>query len=110
MVVAHIAPRPRSKSPCVRCAPTGFGFRPKSSAHDALEVIRLAANAGAHWVLDADIKSCFDEIGHEALMALIERRVSDRNWATRSTDEWLENLEVYALSGNVRYGTARAPR
>jgi RNA-directed DNA polymerase len=29
-------------------------------------------------VLDADIKSCFDEIDHEALMALIERRVSDR--------------------------------
>jgi len=29
-------------------------------------------------VLDADIKSCFDEIDHEALMALVERRVSDR--------------------------------
>ena len=37
-----------------------------------------AANSGAHWVLDADIKSCFDQIDHEALMALIERRVSDR--------------------------------
>ena len=59
-------------------SPVSFGFRPKRSAHDALEVIRLAANAGAHWVLDADIKSCFDEIDHEALMALIERRVSDR--------------------------------
>ena len=59
-------------------SPVSFGFRPKRSAHDALEVIRLAANSGAHWVLDADIKSCFDEIDHEALMALIERRVSDR--------------------------------
>jgi len=59
-------------------SPVSFGFRPKRSAHDALEVIRLAANAGAHWVLDADIKSCFDQIDHEALMALIERRVSDR--------------------------------
>ncbi|HUZ40482.1 MAG TPA: group II intron reverse transcriptase/maturase [Acidimicrobiales bacterium] len=59
-------------------SPVSFGFRPKRSAHDALEVIRLSANAGAHWVLDADIKSCFDEIDHEALMALIERRVSDR--------------------------------
>jgi group II intron reverse transcriptase/maturase len=59
-------------------SPTSFGFRPKRSAHDALEVIRLSANAGAHWVLDADIKSCFDEIDHDALMALIERRVSDR--------------------------------
>ncbi|HVB01456.1 MAG TPA: group II intron reverse transcriptase/maturase, partial [Acidimicrobiales bacterium] len=59
-------------------SPVSFGFRPKRSAHDALEVIRQSANSGAHWVLDADIKSCFDEIDHEALMALIERRVSDR--------------------------------
>jgi retron-type reverse transcriptase len=59
-------------------SPTSFGFRPKRSAHDALEVIRRSANSGAYWVLDADIKSCFDEIDHEALMALVERRVSDR--------------------------------
>jgi RNA-directed DNA polymerase len=59
-------------------SPASFGFRPKRSAHDALEVIRQSANAGAHWVLDADIKSCFDEIDQDALMALIERRVSDR--------------------------------
>ena len=30
------------------------------------------------WALDADIKSCFDEISHSALVAQIERRVSDR--------------------------------
>jgi len=59
-------------------SPTSFGFRPKRSAHDALEVIRQSANSGAHWVLDADIKSCFDEIDQDALMALVERRVSDR--------------------------------
>jgi group II intron reverse transcriptase/maturase len=59
-------------------SPASFGFRPKRSAHDALEVIRKSANSGAHWVLDADIKSCFDEIDQDALMVLIERRVSDR--------------------------------
>ena len=58
--------------------PVSFGFRPKRNAHQALEEIRLTANKGAHWVLDADIKSCFDEIDHDALMTLIERRVSDR--------------------------------
>ncbi len=55
-----------------------FGFRPKRNAHDALEAIRQSANSGAQWVLDADIKSCFDEIDQGALMELIERRVSDR--------------------------------
>ena len=30
------------------------------------------------WVLDADIKACFDTIDHDKLMAQIERRVVDR--------------------------------
>ena len=31
-----------------------FGFRPKRSTHQALEVVRQTANRGAVWVLDAD--------------------------------------------------------
>jgi RNA-directed DNA polymerase len=58
--------------------PVSFGFRPKRSAHDAIEVIRVEANRGRQWVLDADIKACFDEIDHDALMAQVARRVSDR--------------------------------
>jgi retron-type reverse transcriptase len=59
--------------------PVSFGFRPKRSAHDALSAVRQAVDQGRLWVLDADIKACFDEIDHGALMSLIERRVSD--WA-----------------------------
>ena len=59
-------------------APSSFGFRPKRSATQALEAVRRAANGGRGWVLDADIASCFDEISHSALVARIERRVSDR--------------------------------
>jgi len=58
--------------------PQSFGFRPKRSAHQALEVVRLTANKGAVWVLDADIKSCFTQIGRDALVAQVERRVVDR--------------------------------
>jgi group II intron reverse transcriptase/maturase len=58
--------------------PQSYGFRPKRSAHQALETIRVSANRGADWVLDADIKACFDEIDHEALMAQVDRRVLDR--------------------------------
>ena len=58
--------------------PASFGFRPKHSTHQALEAVRVAANRGAVWVLDADIKACFDEIDHDALMAQVERRVVDR--------------------------------
>ena len=35
-------------------------------------------NRGAVWVLDADIKACFFEIDHKALVAQVERRVVDR--------------------------------
>ncbi len=57
---------------------SGFGFRPKRSAHMAIEAIRVAANRGGDWVLDADIKACFDDIDHDALLATIGRRVCDR--------------------------------
>jgi RNA-directed DNA polymerase len=59
-------------------SPVSFGFRPKRSAHQALEAVRVVANRGADWVLDADIKACFDEIDHDALMGQVERRVIDR--------------------------------
>ena len=58
--------------------PVSFGFRPKRSAQQALEVVRQTANENRQWVLDADIKACFDNIDHEALMGLVERRVVDR--------------------------------
>jgi len=59
-------------------APVSYGFRPKRSAHDALEVVRRAGNQGRVWVLDADITACFDNIDHDALMGQVERRVVDR--------------------------------
>jgi RNA-directed DNA polymerase len=59
-------------------SPVSFGFRPKRSAHQALEAVRRAVNQGRVWVLDADIKACFDNIDHDALVAQVERRVVDR--------------------------------
>lgn len=59
--------------------PTSYGFRPGRSAHHALETIRQTVTwRGKQWVFDADIRSCFDEIDHDALLCQIERRVCDR--------------------------------
>jgi RNA-directed DNA polymerase len=44
--------------------PVSFGFRPKRSAHQALEAVRQTANQGRVWVLDADIKACLDVSSH----------------------------------------------
>ena len=57
--------------------PASFGFRPKRSAIDALDVVRVEINRGAVWVLDADVSDCFGSISHHALVKLVERRVSD---------------------------------
>src|SRR5207253_3478176 len=58
--------------------PSSYGFRPGLSAHHALETVRTTVNSGRVWALDADIRSCFDEIETDALVAQIERRVCDR--------------------------------
>jgi len=56
-----------------------FGFRPKRSAHQALDKIYEVADRGdALWVIDADIKDYFGCINHEKLMLLVKQRISDR--------------------------------
>ena len=55
-----------------------FGFRPKRSAHDAMEVIRREVMRGRRWVIDADIRGFFDALDREILMRLVRERISDR--------------------------------
>jgi RNA-directed DNA polymerase len=58
--------------------PCSFGFRPKRSAHDALQVLIDETWRGARWVVETDIASCFEEIPHDRLMAVVEERIVDR--------------------------------
>ena len=66
-----------------------YGFRPKRNAHQALEVIRKKCNNKGWWVLDADIKSYFDNINHEKLMKLVSQRISDRR-ILKLVEKWLK--------------------
>ena len=52
---------------------TSYGFRPGRSAHDAIGRIYLYArpHKTKKWVVDADIKGCFDNIDHEHLLETI---------------------------------------
>ncbi|MGE5848974.1 MAG: group II intron reverse transcriptase/maturase [Candidatus Methylomirabilota bacterium] len=58
--------------------PCSYGFRPRRSATDALERIRVAFPRGRVFVFEADIRDFFGRIDHDRLMVEVERRVSDR--------------------------------
>jgi len=54
-----------------------YGFRPRRSAHDALKRVSDWIEEGFRYVVDADIKSYFDTIPKDALMARVRGRVAD---------------------------------
>ncbi len=60
--------------------PCSYGFRPNRRAHDAIaEIHHLASEPiNYRWVFEADIKACFDEISHSALMDRLRVRIKDK--------------------------------
>jgi len=54
-----------------------YGFRPGRGAKDALRRVDTLLKAGHVWVVDADLKSYFDTIPQEPLLALVKARVAD---------------------------------
>ncbi len=58
---------------------SSFGFRPGRSAHQAVDAIRACLGAGLKEVYDADLKSYFDTIPHDQLLAAVRMRVVDRS-------------------------------
>jgi len=52
------------------------GFRPKRSCHTALEQAKLYFR-GAKWFIEGDIKGCFDDIDHDKLIEILQRKIKD---------------------------------
>lgn len=58
--------------------PCSYGFRPNHRTHDAVAEIRHFTSRSYEWVVEGDIKACFDEISHSALMGRVRARVGDK--------------------------------
>ncbi|GAA1616324.1 group II intron reverse transcriptase/maturase [Catellatospora bangladeshensis] len=60
--------------------PCSYGFRPKRRARDAVAEVTFltSGNSRYDWIVEGDIKACFDEISHPALMHRVRMRISDK--------------------------------
>jgi RNA-directed DNA polymerase len=57
---------------------TSFGFRPKRSAHQAVERAQAYIASGYAVVVDIDLEKFFDRVNHDVLMGLVAKRVADK--------------------------------
>ncbi|MET8631127.1 group II intron reverse transcriptase/maturase, partial [Kitasatospora sp. NPDC004669] len=58
--------------------PCSYGFRPNRRTHDAVAEVRHLTSKKYEWIVEGDIKACFDEISHTALMDRVRARVGDK--------------------------------
>jgi RNA-directed DNA polymerase len=67
-----------------------YGFRPGRGAHDALDALCVGIDSKkVSYILDADIRSFFDEISQEWLIRFVEHRIGDRR-IIRLIQKWLK--------------------
>src|SRR6516162_3140262 len=67
-----------------------YGFRPGRGAHDAMDALCVGIHSKkVSFILDADIRSFFDEISQECLINFLEQRIGDRR-IIRLIQKWLK--------------------
>ncbi|MFH0876486.1 MAG: group II intron reverse transcriptase/maturase [archaeon] len=66
-----------------------YGFRPSRNAHQAVTQIMEYLNQGFTWVVDADIKSFFDNVDHDILMRLVAEEIADGK-ILNLIEQWLK--------------------
>jgi RNA-directed DNA polymerase len=66
-----------------------YGFRPKRGQHDALDALVVGiTSTRVNWILDADVRSFFDEVSQECLVRFLEHRIGDLR-IIRQIQKWL---------------------
>lgn len=78
-------------APCFEAIflPCSFGFRPGLGVENAIRRLQELRDEQRCWVVDADIKDCFDRINSQRLLGLVAERVQDA-LLLRYVERWLE--------------------
>jgi group II intron reverse transcriptase/maturase len=84
------------------------GFRPERSCHTALDSIR-SVWTGVKWLIDVDVVGFFDNINHDILISLLEKRIADKRFIAlirgMLTAGYVEDWVYYkTLSGTPQGG------
>jgi RNA-directed DNA polymerase len=58
--------------------PCSYGFRPGRRAQDAIAEVHYLTSRSYEWIVEADIKACFDELDHSAILDRVRRRIADK--------------------------------
>ncbi|MFK4490010.1 RNA-directed DNA polymerase [Bradyrhizobium sp. USDA 336] len=67
-----------------------YGFRPKRSQHDALDALMVGiAGTKVNFILDADIRSFFNEVSQDWLVRFVQHRIGDPR-IVRLIQKWLK--------------------
>ena len=74
-----------------------FGFRPNRNCHQAVrEIIEMVQYRKTNYVVEADIRSFFDNVDHEWLMKMLSHDIADRRF--------LEIIEKFLKAGIMENG------
>ena len=87
--------------------PCSYGYRPGRNAQGAAREVWKWLNMGLENVLDADIKSCFDEIPHDRLLSAVACRISDGS-ILRLVRMWLKSGVL--VGGGVEFSEKGTPQ
>ena len=80
--------------------PNSYGFRPKRSCHDAIEAIFIKQSRKycQRWVVEGDIKGCFDNIKHSHILERLEE------WGIKT---WIKNAIGKMLKASIQDGAVK---
>jgi len=93
-------------------SPQSHGFRPNRSCHTALLQVK-ATFTGANWIIEGDIKACFDSFDHHVLIDILRRRIQDEHfiglmWKFLKAG-YMENWKYHSTYSGSPQGSGASP-